>query len=82
MVNPALPTTKLDRDTFLVNQKHRAWMKTKYYVFDESGAPLFYVERPVKPLRKADIVIYDDDTKSTAPIATATRPPEPARIRR
>ncbi len=57
---------KLDRDRFLVNQKHRAWMKTKYYVFDEAGAPLFYVERPVKPLRRADITIFDDDTQASS----------------
>ncbi len=66
MGNSALDSAKLDRDTFLVNQKHRAWMTSKYYVFDESGAPLFYVERPVKPLRKADVIIYDDDTKTRA----------------
>jgi hypothetical protein len=58
--------TKLDRDRFLVNQKHRSWMKSKYYVFDETGAPLFYVERPVKPLRRSDITIYHDDTRAAA----------------
>jgi hypothetical protein len=57
---------KLDRDRFLVNQKHRSWMKSKYYVFDEAGGPLFYVERPVKPLRRSDITIYHDDTRSAA----------------
>ncbi|HZP57712.1 MAG TPA: hypothetical protein VFC53_09175 [Dehalococcoidia bacterium] len=59
---------KLDRDTFLVNQRHRAWMKSKYYVYDEGGRPLFYVERPVRPLRRADITIYDDDSKATRPL--------------
>lgn len=54
---------KLDRDTFYVNQKHTAWGKSKYYVFDDAGTPLFYVERPVKPLQKADISIYADDSK-------------------
>lgn len=58
--------TKLDRDKFLVNQKHRSWMKSKYYVFDESGAPLFYVERPVKPLQRSDITIYHDDSRAVA----------------
>jgi hypothetical protein len=63
-----MPTTlpaKLDRDTFLVNQKHRAWMKSKYYVFDADGQPLLYVERPVRPLRRSDITIFDDDTRTT-----------------
>ncbi len=27
-----ITTAKLDRDAFLVNQRHRAWMKSKYYV--------------------------------------------------
>jgi uncharacterized protein YxjI len=54
---------KLDRDTFFVNQKHAALGKSKYYVYDDAGAPLFYVERPVKPLQKADISIYHDDSK-------------------
>lgn len=58
--------SKLDRDRFLVNQKHASWMKSKYYVFDEGGAPLFYVERPVKPLRRSDITIYDDDVSRQA----------------
>lgn len=57
---------KLDGSMFLVNQKHRSWMKSKYYVFDESGAPLFYVERPVKPLQRSDITIYHDDSKAAA----------------
>jgi hypothetical protein len=60
----SLPT-KLDRDAFLVNQHHRAWMKTKYYVYDQEHQPLFYVERPVRPLRRADITIYDDDSKAS-----------------
>ncbi len=57
---------KLDRDRFLVNQKHQSWMKSKYYVFDESGEPLFYVERPVKPFQRSDITIYHDDSRSVA----------------
>jgi hypothetical protein len=62
MTNSTTLAEKLNRDQFLVKQRHRAWMKSKYYVFDEQGAPLFYVERPVKPLRRSDITIYDDDT--------------------
>lgn len=64
---PSAPIPKLDRDVFLVNQKHRSWMKSKYYVFDKGGAPLFYVERPVKPFRRSDITIYDDDSR-TSPV--------------
>ena len=57
---------KLERDTFLVNQKHRAWMKSKYYVFDESGAPLFYVERPSgRIFRRSNITIFDDDSRAS-----------------
>lgn len=57
---------KLDRDKFLVNQKHRAWMKSKYYVFDDAGTPLFYVERPSgRVFRRSNITIFDDDTRAT-----------------
>lgn len=72
---------KLDRDTFLVNQKHRSWMKSKYYVFDDSGSHLFYVERPVKPLRRSDITIYDDDTL-TSPLFVIRQDHGYAAIRR
>jgi uncharacterized protein YxjI len=65
MADSALDSTKLHRDTFMVKQKHRSWMTSKYYVFDDAGTPLFYVERQ-KLLRKANIVIYDDDTKGRA----------------
>ncbi|HEY7802489.1 MAG TPA: hypothetical protein VIE40_07425, partial [Dehalococcoidia bacterium] len=65
MTTPLTLSAKLDRDTFLVNQKHRAWMKSKYYVFDQDGQPLLYVERPVRPLRRSDITVFDDDTCTT-----------------
>jgi uncharacterized protein YxjI len=57
---------KLDRDSFLVNQRHRSWMKSKYYVYDDGGNPLFYVERPVKPLQRANITVYDDDSMASS----------------
>jgi hypothetical protein len=57
---------KLDRDSFLVNQRHRSWMKSKYYVYDDGGNPLFYVERPVKPLQRAHITVYDDDRMTSS----------------
>ena len=59
-------TDKLDRDAFLVNQRHKAWMKSKYYVYDDAGNSLFYVERPVKPLRRANITVYHDDRATDA----------------
>jgi uncharacterized protein YxjI len=56
---------KLDRDSFLVKQQHRSWMKSKYHVYDDSGNELFYVERPVKVMQRSDITIYDDETGKT-----------------
>jgi uncharacterized protein YxjI len=52
---------KLDRDVFLVNQKHLALGKSKYHVYSESGDELFYVERPTLRLfgRRADITFYE-----------------------
>lgn len=56
---------RYDRDLFLVNQKHLALGKSKFYVYDESGAALFYVERPVQILpRRANISVYADDGKA------------------
>lgn len=69
MPNPTPQAGKLDRDSFLVKQQHRAWMKSKYYVFDDDGAPLFYVERPVKPLQRTNITIFEDDSASS-PVLT------------
>lgn len=59
-------TAKFDRDSFLVNQRHAAWMKSKYYVYDDAGNALFYVERPVKPLQRAHITVYHDDAARDA----------------
>jgi uncharacterized protein YxjI len=55
---------KLDRDVFLVNQKHLTLGKSKYFVYGESGEQLFYVERPVMRLfgRRADITFFDDES--------------------
>jgi uncharacterized protein YxjI len=41
---------RFDRDTFLLRQKHLA-INEKYTVWDENGAPLFFVERPAHLLR-------------------------------
>ena len=43
MLSPTPGSGKLERDSFLVKQQHRSWMKSKYYVFDDAGNPLFYV---------------------------------------
>jgi len=55
---------KLDRDVFLVNQKHLTLGKSKYFVYGESGEPLFYVERPVMRLfgKRADITFFEDES--------------------
>ncbi|MEX0749614.1 MAG: hypothetical protein WD359_02305 [Dehalococcoidia bacterium] len=55
---------KLDRDVFLVNQKHLSLGKSKYFVYGEAGEPLFYVERPVMRLfgRRADISFFEDES--------------------
>ena len=51
---------KFDRDKFLVNQRRMSF-KEKYYVYDESGGELFYVERPFRFLGKRTVTIYEDD---------------------
>jgi uncharacterized protein YxjI len=55
---------KLDRDVFLVNQKHLSLGKSKYFVYGESGEQLFYVERPVMRLfgKRADITFFNDES--------------------
>ncbi len=55
---------RFDHDVFLVNQKHLALGKSKYYVYDEAQTPLFYIERPTMRMfgRRANIVVFDDDT--------------------
>ena len=58
---------KLEREKFLVRQKHMSWMKSKYYVFDEDGNHLFYVERPAgRVFTPGHITIFEDDTATTA----------------
>lgn len=49
-------------DKFLLNQKTLS-LGNKYYIYDESNRPLFYVDRPVLKL-KALITVYADDTKT------------------
>ncbi len=54
---PAAPTPSegadpiFDRDKFLLRQKHLAITSQKYYVHDEDGNPILYVERPHHLLR-------------------------------
>ncbi len=54
---PAAPTPSegadpiFDRDKFLLRQKHLAITSEKYYVHDEDGNPLLYIERPRHLLR-------------------------------
>ena len=66
MMNP-----KFDRDKFLVNQKRMSF-KEKYYVYDEDGGELFYVERPFKLLGRRNITIFEDDSKQS-PILLITQ---------
>ena len=58
---------KLEREKFLVRQKHMSWMKSKYYVFDEAGNHLFYVERPAgRVFTPGHITIFEDDSAAQA----------------
>lgn len=68
---PHVSSAKFDRDVFLVNQKHLALGKSKYFVYGESGEELFYVERPTMRLfgRRADITFFEDD-RGGEPILT------------
>jgi uncharacterized protein YxjI len=54
--------SKFDRDKFLVNQK-RLSIKERYFVYDEEGRELFYVERPFRFFGRRNITIYEDDSK-------------------
>ena len=57
---------KFDRDKFLINQK-RLSIKEKYYVYDEDGSELFYVERPfVGWFGRSTITVFSDDSKTEA----------------
>jgi hypothetical protein len=54
-VNPGAPPILdsggvFDRDQFLLRQKHFS-ISEKYYVWDEQGQPLLFVERPAHLLR-------------------------------
>ena len=54
---------KFDRDKFFINQK-RLSFKEKYYVYDEQGTELFYVERPIRVFARRNITVFGDDSKS------------------
>ena len=53
---------KFDRDKFFVNQR-RFSLKERYYVYDEQGTELFYVERPFGLFRRRNITLFADDSK-------------------
>ena len=53
---------KFDRDKFFVNQKRMSF-KGKYYVYDEEGVELFYVERPFRLFGRRNIGVFADDSK-------------------
>jgi uncharacterized protein YxjI len=54
---------KFDRDKFLINQRHLS-LKGKYYVYDEEGRELFYVERPFGIFRRRNIYVFGGDSKT------------------
>ena len=58
-------SAKFDRDKFLINQR-RLSIKEKYYVYDEEGSELFYVERPFRLFGRRTITVFSDDSKSEA----------------
>ena len=62
---------KFDRERFFLNQR-RLSLKEKYYIYDEHGAELFYVERPFQWWGRRDITIYEDDSKR-APVVFITQ---------
>ena len=53
---------KFERDKFFINQR-RLSFKEKYYVYDEQGAQLFYVERPFGWFGRRHIGVFEDDSK-------------------
>lgn len=54
---------RYDHDLFLVNQKHMAFGKSKFYIRDEAQAVLFYAERPIQFIpRRANISVFADDS--------------------
>lgn len=49
-------------DVFLVNQKHRSFGKSKFYICNEAQTPLLYAERPIQIIpRRANINVFADD---------------------
>jgi uncharacterized protein YxjI len=62
MANAGRTSSKFERDKFLLNQR-RFSIKEKYYVYDEEGTELFYVERPFQWGRR-NITVFEDDSKS------------------
>lgn len=54
--------SKFDRDKFFVSQR-RLSIKERYFVYDEEGRELFYVERPFRLFGRRTITIYDDESK-------------------
>lgn len=53
---------KFDRDKFFVNQRRLA-LREKYYVYDEQGQAILYVERPFRFFGRRNITVYEDDSK-------------------
>lgn len=65
-----LHVSKFDREKFQVNRKLFS-LGNKYYIYDEFGQPLFFIDRPVLAL-KAVFTVYEDDTR-TRPLMTLTQ---------
>ena len=55
-------SSKFDRDKFFVNQR-RLSINERYFVYDEEGHELFYVERPFRWFGRRNVTIYDDESK-------------------
>jgi uncharacterized protein YxjI len=52
-----------ERDVFLVNQKMRAFGKSKFCIYDDRQQPLFYAERGVQIIpQRRDITVYADES--------------------
>lgn len=56
---------KFALDKYLLRQKAFSLLGQKYYISDEKGQPLFYVERQLHFVRGGDVLVYDDDKKTT-----------------
>ena len=56
---------EFERNKFFINQK-RLSFKEKYYVYDEQGNELCYVERPFGFFGRRNIGIFRDDSKREA----------------